>query len=213
MNLRQFAWLYHEACCSPSSSVISCLFGSFHASTLETRGNADYLNEAEQTSRVCVALLFSMATTALAQQPQPPPLAPITAPNLPGLEVSQGLAPDSKMPDPTQGLIRMDVTVTDKAGKSVTGLSEKDFTLLDNNQQQKVVTFQAFNGGIQPASSLEVVLVIDDLNMLQNAEFGYEHRAFSDAVREVETFLRAQGGVLPYGTWAFCEPACLYRWQ
>jgi VWFA-related protein len=102
------------------------------------------------------------------------------------------------MPDPTQGLIRVDVAVTDKSEKRVTGLSEKDFTLLDNNEQQKIVTFQAFNGGIQPASSLEVVLVIDELNMLANVRSGKIELSAAD--REAETFLRSHGGVLQHPT-------------
>ena len=118
--------------------------------------------------------------------------------------MSEGIARDSRMPDPAQGLIRVDVAVTDKSGKRVTGLSEKDFTLLDNNEQQKIVTFQAFNGGIQPPTSLEIVLVIDELNMLANADLGNENLEFSEAVREVETFLRAKGGVLE-------KPAIIYR--
>ena len=104
------------------------------------------------------------------------------------------------MPDPTLGLIRVDVAVTDKAGKPVAGLSERDFTLLDNNQQQKIITFQAFNGGIQPPGSLEVVLVIDELNMLANPDIGNEKLEFSEAVREAETFLRAEGGALQHPT-------------
>jgi VWFA-related protein len=106
------------------------------------------------------------------------------------------------MPDPTQGLIRVDVAVTDKSGKRVTGLSEKDFTLLDNNEQQKIVTFQAFNGGIQPASSLEVVLVIDELNMLMNVRSGKIELSAAD--REAETFLRSHGGILE-------RPTIIYR--
>jgi VWFA-related protein len=102
------------------------------------------------------------------------------------------------MPDPTQGLIRVDVTVTDKAGKPVVGLSQKDFTLLDNNEQQKIVTFQAFNGGIQPAGSLEVVLVIDELNMLANIRVGKIELSAAD--REAETFLRSNRGVLQHPT-------------
>ncbi len=155
------------------------------------------------TSRVCAASLFLLATTALAQQSQAPDLAPITPPPPPGLELSQDLDRD-KMPDPTLGLIRVDIAVTSKAGKPVTGLSEKDFTLLDNNQQQKIVTFQAFNGGIQPASSLEVVLVIDELNMVPNADLGNDNREFSDAVREVDKFLHSHGGILQH-------PTILYR--
>jgi len=106
------------------------------------------------------------------------------------------------MPDPTQGLIRVDVAATDKSGKRVTGLSEKDFTLRDNNEQQKIVTFQAFNGGIQPATSLAVVLVIDELNMLANERTGKIELSAAD--REAETFLRSHGGVLQ-------RPTILYR--
>jgi len=123
------------------------------------------------------------------------------------------------MPDPSQGLIRLDVTVTDKAGKPVTGLSEKDFTLLDNDQQRKLVTFQPFDEATtQPRSSHEVVLVIDELNMVPNAAKSAgttaadsmhaakvkEELAFASAVREVKTFLRADGGVLE-------EPVMVYR--
>lgn len=145
-----------------------------------------------------LSVLFSIATTATAQQTRPL-VAPVIAPPS-RVPATESTATDSRMPDPGQGLIRVDVAVTDKAGKPVVGLSAKDFTLLDNDQQQKVVTFQAFNGGIQPASSLEVVLMIDELNMVPNAELGKENRDFSEAVHEVETLLRANGGVLekPY---------------
>jgi VWFA-related protein len=146
----------------------------------------------------CAALLFSIATTVLAQQPQSPPLAPVTAPLSPGLAMSEGTARDSRMPDPDQGLICVDIAVTDKSGKRVTGLSEKDFTLLDNNEQQKIVTFQAFNGGNQPASSLEIVLVIDELNMLANVRSGKVETSAAD--REAEGFLRSHRGVLQHPT-------------
>ncbi len=36
------------------------------------------------------------------------------------------------MPDPTPGIIRLDVVVTDKSGTPVSGLKQEDFTLLDN---------------------------------------------------------------------------------
>ena len=128
-------------------------------------------------------------------------------------------ANSDRMPDPTQGLIRVDVSVADNAGKPVSGLSLKDFTLLDNDRQQKIVSFQAFDGAsARPAPSTEVVLVIDELNMLasQSQENGRaakdaahaanpkEKLELSDAVREVETFLRANGGALQ-------EPTIIYR--
>ena len=102
------------------------------------------------------------------------------------------------MPNPAEGLIRVDVTVTDKTGQPVVGLTEKDFTVLDNNQPQKIVTFQVYNGGIQPATSFEVVLVIDELNMLANEQGGKMELAAAD--REAEAFLRANGGVLQHPT-------------
>jgi VWFA-related protein len=150
------------------------------------------------TSRVCAALVFSIATTALAQQTQSPPFPPVTALRSPGLVMSEGVARDRNMPDPSQGLIRVDVSVTDKSGKPVVGLSERDFTLFDNNQPQKIATFQAFNGGIQPASSLEVVLVINELNLPETVRSG--KMKLSAADREAETFLRSHGGVLQHPT-------------
>jgi VWFA-related protein len=148
------------------------------------------------TSNLCAALLLSITTAVLAQQTQSPTRTQVAVQS----EVLSEPA-RNRMPDPTQGLIRVDVAITDKAGKSVADLSERDFTLLDNDRQQKIVTFQAFDGAVaQPSTSLEVVLVIDELNMVTNAEIGNENLQFSEAVRELETFLRANGGVLEHPT-------------
>jgi hypothetical protein len=57
------------------------------------------------------------------------------------LEVEHG-----PVPGPTQGMIRLDVVVTDKSGNPVTGLRQQDFTLRDNGQQANIVSFQAFDG-------------------------------------------------------------------
>ncbi len=165
-------------------------------------------------SRVFAALLFSIATTSLPQQVEPSPLAPVAAPSPSGLEMSTGSA-QYRMPDPNKGLLRIDVAVTDKAGKPVSRLSEKDFTLFDNDRQQKIVTFEAFDGEFtQSATSLEVVLVIDELNMLSSLPKGVNPEAndsmtpakvaVASAYREVETFLRADKGALP-------QPTIIYR--
>ena len=55
----------------------------------------------------CFAYKRSIVTTALAQQTQPSPRTPVAAPPPPGFEVSAGIVRD-RMPDPTQGLIRVD---------------------------------------------------------------------------------------------------------
>jgi len=48
--------------------------------------------------------------------------------------------------DATEGMLKLDVVVTDSSGKPVTGLRPEDFTLLDNGLPEKVVKFHAFDG-------------------------------------------------------------------
>src|ERR1035441_10078580 len=50
----------------------------------------------------------------------------------------------------------LDVVVTDKSGKPVSGLAQKDFTLLDNKQPQKIVSFQAVAGAAAAADPPEI---------------------------------------------------------
>lgn len=126
---------------------------------------------------------------------------------------------DDRMPDPTQGLIRVDLTVTDTGGTPVLGLAENDFRLFDNDRRQKVVTFQAHDGDdAQPANSHEVIFVLDELNMVPNnakiigakrpdkidEAAAQEKLDYEAAVREVKAFLRANGGRLR-------EPTMVYR--
>ena len=47
----------------------------------------------------------------------------------------------SAEPDSSDGLVQLDVTVTDQSGSPVPGLKAEDFTLLDNGQPQKLVSF------------------------------------------------------------------------
>jgi VWFA-related protein len=109
------------------------------------------------------------------------------------------------IPDWTQGLIRLDVAVTDKSGNAVTGLKQQDFALRDNGQPGKIISFQAFDGAARSVKALgdvegdppvEVILVIDELNMpaLQ----------LSAAEREAGNFLRRNQGDLP-------QPVSIYR--
>jgi VWFA-related protein len=83
----------------------------------------------------------------------------------------------------------LDVVVTDKPGKPVSGLQQQDFTLLDNKQPQKILSFQAVEGGTAKADPpVEVILVVDAVNT-----------AFTSVAverNEIEKFLRRNGGVL-----------------
>ena len=87
------------------------------------------------------------------------------------------------------GLLQLDVVVTDAAGKPVTGLQAKDFTLLDNGQPIKIVSFQPNGGALgRPESPVAVVLVLDMLELPRNLVL--------DELNSVQAFLRRNGGHL-----------------
>jgi VWFA-related protein len=129
----------------------------------------------QKASRVWAGLL-GCAVLGFAEQNTPPP---------------QQLA----LPAPVsllvtaKGLITLDVVVKDESGKPVTGLESKDFTLLDNGQPQKILSFQAFDGTTaKPDPPVEVILVIDALNLSAEQVFDTRHVA--------EEFLRKKRGHL-----------------
>jgi VWFA-related protein len=99
----------------------------------------------------------------------------------------------------TDRQISIDVQVTDKSGGPVRGLHRDDFTLLDNDQPQDVVSFLDVNGDIAKSDKAapadppaEIVLVIDAANApLQSVNFER---------KEVQRFLLQNGGKLPQPT-------------
>jgi len=93
-------------------------------------------------------------------------------------------------PDNTNRRMTLDVVVTDKSRKPVRGLQQQDFTLLDNKLPQKIVSFQAVEGGATTSDSpLEVVLVVDGVNAT--------YTQVTYAREQIEKFLRRDGGSLP----------------
>jgi VWFA-related protein len=92
----------------------------------------------------------------------------------------------SQLPDHR---ITLDVVVSDKSGKPVTGLQQQDFTILDNKQPQNIVSFQAIEGTNAPSDSpVEVVLLLDEVNT--------PFRGVADARIAIEKFLGRNGGEL-----------------
>jgi VWFA-related protein len=80
--------------------------------------------------------------------------------------------------------------VTDKSGKPVPGLQQQDFTLLDNKQPQKILSFTAVQGGAATADPpVDVVLVVDEVNTAFT-RVSYERQ-------QIEKFLKRDGGELP----------------
>jgi VWFA-related protein len=92
-------------------------------------------------------------------------------------------APRSQATNP----MTLDVVVSEKSGKPVSGLEKQDFVVADNKQPQKILSFQAVQGP-QSDSVMEVVLLIDRVNT-----------SFQSAANESEQtkkFLRQNGGQL-----------------
>ena len=92
-------------------------------------------------------------------------------------------------PASTGSAISLDVVVTDRTGKPVPELAPSDFTLLDNNQPGKILSFHAHNGTSQQSDPpVEAIILFDTVNS--------EFDAVSYTRQEVDTFLRRNGGRL-----------------
>jgi hypothetical protein len=113
-------------------------------------------------------------------------------------------------PDAEEGLIKLDVVVTDESGKPVPSLGRTDLTLLDNLQLSKILSFHAFDGTSATSDlPVEVILVIDTLRM--------PGLLASHEREEVEKFLGRNGGhlsrpvsifkLLDSGLWLVAEPS------
>jgi VWFA-related protein len=130
--------------------------------------------------QACLAFLLCLPAFSAAQSTAP------TAPQVASL--SRSPAPTT---DAAEGLIKLDVVVTDQAGKPVSGLGPGDMTLLDNGQPVKIVSFHAVGGAmakLDPAD--EVILVIDAVNLSS------QHQKISEVQQAVEKFLRQNDGHL-----------------
>jgi VWFA-related protein len=121
------------------------------------------------------AVLLSAATVHFAQQ------EPILAP---GRTVTATR-------DEEPGLIRLDVVVADKSGKPVSGLRAEDFSLIENGEPQKVLSFSAFDGVNKRATPPpRVILLVDTIEVPEDL-------ARSERLA-VESFLRESGERLPW---------------
>jgi VWFA-related protein len=91
----------------------------------------------------------------------------------------------------------LDVVVTDKAAKLVSGLEPTDFTLLDNNEPRKVLGFRRTDGvaGSRIDPPVEVILVVDVLDL--------PYQAITFQRLQLDKFLRSNGGKLSQPTSLF----------
>jgi VWFA-related protein len=116
--------------------------------------------------------------------------APQPEPDNPTLE----LRPPSKAPRlpssiSPEGRIHLDVLVSDAGGKPVIGLQPMDFTILDDNQPRKLLSFRSYDGvSVKPDPPVEVILLVDTVN-LPFQQISFMHQ-------EIARFLRQNGGHL-----------------
>ena len=124
--------------------------------------------------------------------------------------VLRTLGPSQQTPGEGDGLIDLDVVVTDESGKPVTGLGATDLTLLDNGQAQKILSFQRFDGlSAKPDPPVEVILLVDTLAVPTDLALR--------TVGEVVKFLRENGeistrptsvfGISENGLWTVAHPS------
>jgi len=104
-----------------------------------------------------------------------------SAPDAPLAEATAHTAVDRR--------ISLDVVVTDKSGKPVSGLQQQDFTLLDDKQPKPITSFRAVNETVEPDDSpMQAILLVDAVNT--------SFMTVSHQRQELENFLRQDGGKL-----------------
>jgi len=88
-----------------------------------------------------------------------------------------------------EGLLHIDIVVANPAGSPVTGLPAADFSLLDNGQPAKIVSFHAYSVAFPPHPPVDITLLLDTFQVPRELET-IEHE-------QLEDFLRQNGGQLP----------------
>jgi VWFA-related protein len=105
--------------------------------------------------------------------------------------------PSAARPAAAPARINLDVLVTDKAGKPVADLEPMDFTLLDNGQPRKILSFRRTDGAVGSRTDppVEVIVVLDAVNL--------PYQAVTLQRLGIEDFLRRNSGHLAQPTSIF----------
>jgi VWFA-related protein len=87
----------------------------------------------------------------------------------------------------------LDVVVTDKADRPITGLQAGDFKVIDNKTQQSVIGLREVAGETPNADPpVEAILLVDEINTLPEV--------MARERKDIEAYLRQSGGQLPLPT-------------
>jgi VWFA-related protein len=98
--------------------------------------------------------------------------------------------PATAAPSAAGSRISLDVLVTGNAGKPVAEMEPPDFTLLDNSQPRKILSFRRTDGtvGSRTDPPVEVIIVLDAVNL--------PYQAVTAQRLDIERFLRQNNGHL-----------------
>ncbi len=148
-----------------------------------------------RSCRYCFLLLcclFPLAgrgqAAAAAPSQGPAAVQPVPASASPAPAVSPSPAGDAGNPASGAG-IHLDIVVTDHAGRPIPGLTASDFTLLDNNQPSRILSFHAYDAPANaPDAPVQVIVLFDTVNT-DFTEVSYTRQ-------QVESYLRRNGGHL-----------------
>ncbi len=109
-----------------------------------------------------------------------------------------------------EGLIHLDVLVTDNSGRPVPGLGAKDFTLVDNGRIEKILSFRELGGvSPKPDSPVEIILLIDtfsipaNLAIYERGEVGKFLRQNRDRLTQPVSIF----GISENGLWTVAHPS------
>ena len=124
---------------------------------------------------IIVAAFFSLVRPAVAGQPKPMPQLEQRPPAVPYDDQSFGTL------KVTTNLVVLDVIATDRKGKPVTDLKAGDFTLLEDNHEQKISIFQLQQPALSPAG-----LPVGVVNTVISIQASFAAGAFDIVTGDVE---------------------------
>ncbi|HTZ83708.1 MAG TPA: VWA domain-containing protein [Candidatus Acidoferrales bacterium] len=106
------------------------------------------------------------------------------------LAASQATHPALVPAQPAAGhRILLDVVVTDKSGKPISGLQEQDFTILDDKTPAKITSFHASEPTEPSDPPVQAIILVDGVNAsIQSVIF---------ETQQLQKFLRQNNGQLP----------------
>jgi len=111
-------------------------------------------------------------------------MGPVFAQSNPQLATSQSYPRDR-----SEGLITLDLMVTDGEGRPAAGLNARNFHLLENGREQRILSFDPFNGSaLRSEPPVRIILLLD--------KFQVPTEIARDEQKALEAFLRKERGSL-----------------